>query len=117
MKKVILPVMTLLTMALASQSVYASKNSTACKQFLTKTAQNTIDAAKVADGEDSPNEHLMLNGDPELSRKNLNGNDLWIVPVVIDGEGCYGQVKMTVKTGTCKLVGKPRFNGVTCTDD
>lgn len=92
------------------------------------TCQNTqvlVDAALVAiaDYENSTPEDdclmcgYLLTDEPVLEKSNVNGTDLWNVPVFGDGEGCYGDVAITVKAGTCSLVEKPTFDGVSCTDE
>jgi hypothetical protein len=97
----------------------ASKANKSCKdmQVLLKAAQTTIDDAMASDENNSLSDYLVLDGDPELAKSNANGKDVWKVPVVVDGDGCYGSVDIKVKAGTCKIVGKPRFNGVLCTDN
>ena len=86
-----------------------------------------IDAAQIAVSEyetSTPEDDCLMCGyllvgeeDPNLEKSNFKGNDLWKVPVFGDGEGCYGDVFLTVKANTCSIVEKPSFDGVTCTDE
>jgi hypothetical protein len=87
-------------------------------QVLSDAAQESIDQAMANDTDDTVSDYLILSGDaPVLEKSNIDGNDLWQVPVVVEGEGCYGNVDITVQAGTCTIVGKPSFSGVHCTDD
>lgn len=89
--------------------------------------QILLDVAEVAvedyknsqDLEENPlADSLVLSDEkPTLEKSNKAGKDLWSVPVVVDGEGCYGHVEIKVKAGTCEIVGEPSFDGVSCTDD
>ena len=89
--------------------------------------QVLVDAAQIAVTEYETSTHeddclmcgYLLVGEeaPKLEKSNVKGNDLWSVPVIADGEGCYGDVALTVKAGTCTLVEKPTFYGVSCTDE
>lgn len=86
-------------------------------ESLVYAAQYTIETYMNSDVDESISDYIMLSGDPEIDKANTKGKDLWSVPVVVDGEGCYGTVFITTKTGTCEIVGEPSFDGVSCTDD
>jgi hypothetical protein len=86
-------------------------------QVLLGAAQGAIQDAMDNDVDDSVSDYLVLAGDPILENQNRSGKDLWSVPVVVDGEGCYGSVYITVKAGTCEIIEAPSFDGVSCTDD
>lgn len=108
----------LTTCLLMVSTAQASNKSCNDMKSLMDVAEKTIQAAMDADVNDEVSDYLVLSGDdPEIKEKNVNGKDTWSVPVVVDGEGCYGDVSITVKTGTCKVDGEPSFSGVSCTDD
>lgn len=98
----------------------AKKTPRVCQdmKLLSKVAKETIQYAMEHDTDDSVSDYLVLSGeDPKLEAQNKDGKDQWSVPVVVDGDGCYGNVDIEVETGTCKVVGAPSFTGVSCTDE
>ncbi|MBY0385336.1 hypothetical protein K2X05_09275 [bacterium] len=113
---------TYLKISIANLLFVASANAFANCQ----DTQILVDAAKVAiaDYEASTPEndclmcgYLLVDDEPVLEKSNIKGTDLWNVPVVADGEGCYGNVTLSVKAGTCSIIEKPTFDGVSCTDN
>lgn len=87
-------------------------------QVISKAAELAIaDYEKSTPEDDCLMCGYLLVEEPTLEKANVKGNDVWNVPVVGDGEGCYGDVYVTVKAGTCTIVETPEFNGVSCTDE
>lgn len=112
-------IMSLVFIVAAQASAKNTKSSKSCTdmQVLVTAAEQAIQEYKEYDEEEGLSDYLMIGGDPVLGTSSAKDKDLWTVPVVVDGEGCYGDVVITLEAGTCNIVGKPTFDGVSCTDE